>query len=268
MATEPADSPTTDLDVINANSANLGDPAAEPEAPATTEPEAATPETPEAEPEKPKQKSWEQRRIDELTRKRREEERARTRAEERAAQLEAELAKARSGTPGEPTPKPAVDEETVRARVRAEMEAERAGREFGEKTGKVLQDGLKTFGDDFERVRAETTETFGQELGARPDFFEALVELPDAARVFYELGQNPERLDEVLRMSPTRMAIELTRMNDAKPAPKTISKAPAPIAPVGGGGPKGTGELDDPDMPMDDWNKSFLRAMQKKGVLR
>jgi hypothetical protein len=61
------------------------------------------------------------------------------------------------------------------------------------------------------------------------------------------------------------MILEIGRMNDkvAKPVVKPISKAPAPVSPVGGA-PKNTARLDDEDVPMDQFATMLLTKLAKK----
>jgi len=65
------------------------------------------------------------------------------------------------------------------------------------------------------------------------------------------------------------LAIEIAKMGDKKAAPpapevKPISKAPAPVKPVGGA-PQASDRLDDPNAPMDQWAKTYLKQVAGKG---
>jgi len=70
-----------------------------------------------------------------------------------------------------------------------------------------------------------------------------------------------EPAEQLLKMPSLKMMLELGRMSEkaGKPAPKPISKAPAPVTPVGGQ-PKPRQELSD-DMPMDEFADKLLRKL-------
>lgn len=83
---------------------------------------------------------------------------------------------------------------------------------------------------------------------ATPEFVEALVAVPGAEKVAAYLG-DPMNLEEALRIAalpPIRMAVELVQIAEkAKKAfSKPVSKAPAPIDPLGGGSASSGGEPD------------------------
>lgn len=248
-------------------------PAAEPEQIETEEVVEEEPAAVSAEPAKPDKTKppldWKERRRIEETNKRRA-------AEARAEAAEAELAKLRSATPAatseapKPTPAATLTPEQAKAAAKAELEAEHRAREFEAATGRILEDGQKNI-PDFEAARQEMVANFGDQLNARPDFFEALIgdDVPNAHDVFYTLAKDPEQTEKLLSMPPLRMAKEIARLSEklAKPAtpePKPISKAPAPVKPVGGA-PAAATRLDDPNIPMEDFAKNYLKQMAGKG---
>ena len=224
--------------------------------------ETSEPEKPE--PEKPVEKkkiSWELRRINEETNKRRE-------AERRAAELDAEIKRLRGGSdkPAATTEDPApVDAEQIRARARDEIRQEEAVRlateRFNEACNKTFEQGVAAYGQDFETAANTLSQALGDDMQKRPEFLQVITDLENGHQVYYELSRNPVEAERLLKMPSHKMILELGRMSEkaGKPAPKPISKAPAPVTPVGGQ-PKPRQELSD-DMPMDEFADKLLRKL-------
>lgn len=236
------------------------------ESPEPEQEEAPEPEKPE--PEKPVEKkkiSWELRRINEETNKRRE-------AEKRAVEAEAELQRLRSGAKPAPvaTDEAApVDADQIRARARDEIRQEEAIRlateRFNEACNKTFEQGVAAYGADFENAASTMTQALGDEIQKRPEFLQVITDLENGHQVYYELSRNPEEAERLLKMPAHKMILELGRMSDkvAKPAVKPISKAPAPVSPVGGT-PKNTARLEDDDVPMDQFATLLLTRLAKQ----
>lgn len=91
-------------------------------------------------------------------------------------------------------------------------------------------------------------------LGISGDQVQSLLGMEDAHKVIYSLGKNPEEALRILALPPLQQGRELERMANkaGQPAPKAVSKAPAPITPVDG---STTVEKDPSKMSMDDWAK-------------
>lgn len=271
--------PTMPAETIATESATATEaptsPAADSEAPEpvaeATEPEAdgaaeAESETPQGE-AKPEKMDWRERRRIEETNKRKQ-------AEAERDELRKEIERLRG-------PAPATDDETTtqpkaiedirreeRENARREIEAEQQSRSFAEATGRVLKAGQTAY-QDFDAKRAELVENFGEQLAARPDFFEAIVEMPNGHDVFYALASDPDQAESVLSLTPVKMAMALAKIasdvgKPAAPVSKPISKAPAPIRPVTGA-PTTVARLDDPSTPMDTWAQTYLSQMAGKG---
>lgn len=126
--------------------------------------------------------------------------------------------------------------------------------------------GNRDFKDDFnERCNLVAS------MGPPPEFM-TIVTDPDIVKeghkVVAELADDPEEAQRILSLPPVKMAIELARIGErvskpAAPAPKPISKIPAPVSPVGGQ-PKTTTALDDPEANQDDWSKEYAAMMAAK----
>lgn len=228
---------------------------AEAEAEEPAEPEA---EEADAESEKPKV-SWETRRRQEETNKRRQ-------AEKEAADLRAELARLKGGgKPAEETTDINEIRRQERERIRQEVHEQTAVEQFNAACNRTFEEGSKEF-PDFIDARNTLVETLGDELRSKPAFLEAITELPNGHKVFYELGKNPEEAERILQLSPIKMAIEIAKLSEksAKPAPpKSVSKAPPPVKPSAGAVETGV-RLDDESTPMDVWAKTFLKDVAKR----
>lgn len=228
------------------------------------------PDAPGDEGEKPEGKEkpaldWRERRRIEETNKRRE-------AEAKLAAAMAELDVLKKGSSPNPDSPAESDRsismEEARRLAKAELEAEQSAARFREATGRVLQNGIQSI-PDFEEARQEMVRNFGEQLNARPDFFEAITDpdIPNGHEIFYALARDPEQTERLLRMPPVKMAIEIAKLSEkvAKPAVKAISRAPAPVRPVAGSTQAST-RLDDPNTPQDAWAKEFWKTMRAKGL--
>ena len=232
-----------DLETAPQEAAPQGETALETPAPQTAaEGEQQPPETPEqqAEPPKPQRDPWWNRRIDELTRARREAERER---DAYRAMIESQGQQSDPTKPAAPA-QPTVDVET-RAREIAAQER------LNEAANRIYSEGKMAHPEDFDQAVMQVAQV--ADLSRRPDFFEAVTALPNAADVYYAMGKNPDEAAHILSLPTARMAIELARLSAEVGRPKPQSRAPAPIAPVGKtAAPSAT--LSE-DLPMAEWIK-------------
>lgn len=270
--------PTMPAETIATESASVGgatdaaiedaEPTSEAVATTAAQQEAEPPETADNGEQKPEKMDWRERRRIEETNKRKA-------AEAELATARAELAKLR-GAPAEqaqPNNGALKTEAEIRAeaiqQAKAELAMEAQQEAFHKATGRVLEAGRADY-PDFDAKRAEMITYFGDHLAQRPDFFEAIVDLDNGHDVFYALAKDPEQAEQILTMPPVKMALKLSQLSSsiAKPtataAPKPISRAPAPITPVGGT-PQYTDRLDDEAAPMDKWAGQFLKQMAGRG---
>lgn len=247
--------------------------AAEPGAEPQGDIEVAASAEPVIEPDKKPEKaplSWQEKRRIEETNKRRT-------AEARIAEVEAENkrlreAAAKPADGAAATPVATITPEQAIERAKQQLVAQQEAEAFRDATGRVLGKGLETI-PGFEEARQEMVANFGDQLNSRPDFFEAIIDpdLPNGHDVFYALAKDPEQTERLLRMSPVKLGQEVAKLSaklatpaTAAPEPKVISKAPAPVRPVGGA-PGPTSRLDDPNIPMDDFAKTFLKQVASRG---
>jgi hypothetical protein len=169
--------------------------------------------------EKPKS-DWVQRRIDQLTREKHEEKRQRE-------ALEAQLRQLQPQTEHQPGQQMTPDQ--IRAEAKRLIQQEK----FDEACNSVFDAGKKEFSAEWD----SSLRTFQMLGGAPAEFLEAVTSMDNGHKVLHALGQDPEAAERVLSLPPLRMALELARL-EAKVAqatpPKQVSKAPAPITPVGG----------------------------------
>jgi hypothetical protein len=189
-------------------------------------------------------------------------EQARAEAEARAAQAAAEIARLRAG---EKLPEGMVRADEVEQRAAAIV----AARDMNAKADAAAIYGGKTFADFDDAVAA-----MGVVLAPNPaktsEFFAALTALPteEAARVYYDLGKDPEAAERLLRMPPAAMGVEIARRAARPapaPAPKPVSKAPPPIQPLAPTGRSGNDEP--PTDNVADWGDWFIKGLrQRRGV--
>jgi hypothetical protein len=195
-------------------------------------------ETPEAQEDKVKKEPWFQKRIGELTREkygyRSEAEQARAEAQ----QLREMLSRVQAGETQQPNeelvPKTLVQQEA--ARLLQE-------RSFNESCNKVYAQGKTEF-PDFDSALGNL-----QMVGVSREFLEFTAASDAGAKLIHHLGGDLDEAARISRLPPVLMARELTRleMKLSQPVVKPVSKAPAPITPVGGTSAS-TKDLSDPNL--------------------
>lgn len=215
----------------------------------TPKAEEAADDKPKDEPAKPKGKTWEQRRIDELTRLRRDAERERDAA---LALVEA------NRKPVDPEAEPIAQQpQLTEAEIDRRAEQKAAAKAYERQITGVIESGDKEFGREF----TDSCNILA-DLGAndRPEFMQIITDTDAGHKVLQHLGQNPEEADKLLKMPAHKMAMEIGRISDRlnKPKEVPVSKAPEPIKPIEGDARivKSPDEMDD-----DEWFK--WRAEQK-----
>ena len=225
-------------------------------APDTGQEQQAEPaETPTEEaPEEPKRKPWFQQRIDELTREKHE-------ARRQAEQLTAYLRQIQQGQPQEPQqqgqpPAGYVPASEVGRIAAQQIEMAR----FNQACDEIADHGASVFRDFDSAVQ-----NFQSIGGPPPALLEAVTALgkEDGARVFYDLGMNPDEAMRLSRLSPARMAVEIARMAAKPAAPKPVSKVPPPITPIAAARAEAGGEPDAKANP-DAWRKWFANSMKTR----
>lgn len=184
---------------------------------------------------------WARRRFAELTQQRRQ-------AEERAAQNERMLQEliARSQQApeaGENGTQPPANQQNVMLLAQQLATQQLQQQQFVETTTRLDDAGRKLV-DDYDQ-RIENLKMAG---AATPEFVEALVAVPGAEKVAAYLG-DPMNIEEAIRIAslpPIKMAVELVQISEKakKTFSKQVSKAPAPIDPLGGGSSSTGGEPD------------------------
>ncbi len=115
-----------------------------------------------------------------------------------------------------------------------------AEQEFINQSNALHAQGVKEFPQTFQSAVDTLNSVVPGGLGAKRDFLDAVLALPNGHAVINALGNDVESAVDILELSPTRMAIELAKISgklansEKKPAAKAISKAPPPPSPVTG----------------------------------
>jgi len=91
---------------------------------------------------------------------------------------------------------------------------------------------------DFEQV------AFNPQVPITEGVAQLLTTTDKGADIAYHLGKNPEVAQRLAQMDPLQAAIEIGKIeaNLKLPQPKTVTDAPEPLAPVGGGGDAGAAD--------------------------
>lgn len=196
-----------------------------------------------------KRTPWFQKRIDELTRARYEE---RSRANEleqqalqyrqRLAQFEQQGYQPEQDYQQQPYQQPQADIRTLAQQEAARMLAEQR---FAEQCNKVYSDGKAAF-PDFDQSIANL-----QMVGVSRDMLELVTSSDAGAKLFHHLGTDLDEAARIASLPPVQMARELTRLEfklSQPAAPRPVSKAPAPITPLGS---SASNEVGDPSRMSD-----------------
>ena len=191
--------------------------------------------------------AWALKRISELTRQRHEAERKAEASTGEAARYRMLVEQLRAGGEAEPVDtsaqQPNIDE-LVEKRA-AEKAQHQAIAERGQSVSKVGAEQYPDFQSAVVTLDA---------LGISQDSVESILGMDDAHKVIYALGKNPEEASRILSLPPVQQGRELERLalKAAQPAPKAVSKAPAPITPIDG---STTVETDPSNLSTDEWVK-------------
>ncbi|NSX16930.1 hypothetical protein HTY52_22825 [Cupriavidus taiwanensis] len=189
-----------------------------------------------------KKEPWFQKRIGELTREKYEAKRAADDARAEADRLRQALAQ---GQQGEHQQTEATDVQTLARQEAAKMLAEQR---FNDSCNKVYEAGKSEF-QDFDRAVSNL-----QMVGASREFLELATTSDAGHKLLHHLGSDLDEAARILALPPIQMARELTKLEFklSQPAAKPpVSKAPAPINPLGSGKAAGEGLSD--DLPIDEW---------------
>lgn len=189
-----------------------------------------------------------QARIDELTREKYEERRKREALE---AEIEALRAAQQRGQEGEQPAKrtdDVVPASVVPELVQREAEKIAAQRQFDNDCNLAFMKG-KAAHEDFE----DALSTFGSLGGLQRDVVEDALATDAAHDVLYALGKDPDEAARILKLPRAKRIAEFTKMTlKAAPAAKPVSRAAAPIKPVGGTAKKDFDYASD-DAADDEW---------------
>lgn len=152
-------------------------------------------------------------------------------------------------------PAPVLTEAAIEAKARELVEAQ----SFNSACNAANDEGVKQYGEAF-RQSVQTLQAIGV---MDRTFLQAAIDTDKPAAVIHYLGQNPEEMERISGLSPTKMAVALERVASKATAKGAapVSKVPAPVKPVGG---KTVSEGDPNKMSMADWLKWREADLAKK----
>lgn len=211
---------------------------------ATTEQEAGEQHAEQQDDGQQKREPWFQKRIGQVTREKWEAVRTADQLRQENEQLRRTLAE---GGQQEGQRQPEDVQQLVKTEAQRLVESQR----FDDAVGKVFKDGASEFKDaEFKSSIANLSMA-----GMTDDFIRVALDTDAPHKVIHHLGQT-ENLDEAARifsLPPAKQARELFKLEQklSQPATKPVSKAPAPIKPLGSGATTDTGLSD--DLPIEEW---------------
>lgn len=234
----------------------------------TTEEEEEKPEIKEVEEEKPEEKKvkgkpWFQSRIDELTASNY------TTKDELAKQkkinesLLEKLADRKEDGEENPKTPTGLTQKQLEEKIREQAENLRAAEKFNEACEKVYTKGEAEYEDFASAV--DNLKAAGALNAENPAFITTVIELDDSHKVLHHLGSNPEEAQRIAKLSPAKMAIELTRLEASlnKKEAKSVSKVASPLTPVRGTARKEF-DLADPDTDLREWMKKREKQLAER----
>lgn len=201
-------------------------------APEVVKPEVEAEQTQQADAESPKEDDAEkarkamQRRIDKRTADLYRERAEKEQLAQRLADIEARLS-------GQPERQPETVDPHALAREIATIE------KVTERSNNVAKEGEKRFGEEFGRAIAAVVEEAGplfDRKGLPTAIGDAVLDADDPAALLHHLGKNPDLAADLQNLSPARLGRRIAQIEaqmQAKPAPKPVSGAPAPVKPIG-----------------------------------
>ncbi len=220
----------------------------------TPTPAATPPATPPA--ETPAQKPWHLDRIDQLTREKYE--------------LKAEIDKK-----GTPAPTPAAETKPTQQLSQQEIDrlvTQRAAelnnvKSFNDQCNAAYEKGIAAHPDFQAKLNILNSLAGGV---VQREIVEAALETGDGEEVLYELGSKPELAQELMGLSPARMAVKMAQIANKLPKKgvKPISKAPAPIEQQVSSQTEGEKPMDDPTMSMKEWTERRNKQLKEKNAAR
>lgn len=184
-----------------------------------------------------------QKRIDQLTRQKYE-------LQQQVDNLRKEIAD--TGTPGVYT------QADVEMAARRLVEQEK----FNDRCEAIYNSGTSKF-DDFDAA----LRNLGALGGLPNEVISVVSEFPNADAVLYELGHDLEKADKIFSLPVHKQAVELAKLAmtldkpEPKPELKPVSKAPAPISPIGG---SAKSSLPSDKMSMSEWVAAREAQMRAK----
>lgn len=192
----------------------------------TPEDQANSEPTKETKPEVPQ---WAQRRFSELTRKRYE-------AEAEAKMLRQENERLRGGTEQAQEPQPLTQQDIDRL-VNERAQDLQAQQSFNDRCNEAVSIGESEYKETFAGA-VSTLNAMGAlfEANGKPtELGDAIMDCETPAAVLNYLGLHPEEAEDLMDLSPKAQARALARIEDklAQNPAKPVSKAPAPVKPVG-----------------------------------
>src|SRR6185437_3703291 len=195
---------------------------------------------------KPKAAPWWDKRIAVLTAKNASAEQMLAEANARLAALEG-----RREEPAQPNGEMTEAEFNRRVEERAAQKA--AQHAHATRLQLMIETGNKEFTPAEFTAKSNTLAGMGATENAA--FMAELTDSENGHKIVAYLGDHPEEAERMLALPPNRIAREMTKLDmkvGQAPAAKPVSRAPAPVNPVNGGG-RLEASLEDPNLPVEKW---------------
>jgi hypothetical protein len=225
-------------------------------------------------------------RIDKLTARNYQLEKERQQFLDEIAEVKKLLAGKEAPAKSAPSEKPTPDkfntyEDYVEALAdwKSEQKVSKALEEREQETAKKVQDAQikETFDSYNKRVSEfrgehdDFDEVVGRDDISIPQSVQlAIVEMDNGPEVAYYLGQHPEEAEKLLNMSPLKSVMAIARISDSltkeSPEPRPVSRAAAPVKPVGSSSTRSSVSLE--DLPQREYNRIRNEQEQKRRLGR
>ncbi len=210
----------------------------------------------DAEP-KPKPTPWWDKRIAVLTAKK-------ASTEQLLAEANARLAALEGRTPEPQQPNGEMTEAEFNRRVEERAAQKAAQNAHATRLQLMIETGNKEFTPAEFTAKSNTLAGLGATENAA--FMAELTDSENGHKIVAYLGDHPEEAERMLALPANRIAREMAKMDmkvGQAPAAKPVSRAPAPVNPVNGGG-RLEASLEDPNLPVEKWIELRNKEIAKK----
>jgi hypothetical protein len=151
--------------------------------------------------------------------------------------------------------------------VEARVAQRLAAHAFNARSNAVHAAGVQAFPDFEDRI--DRLQQAGVLHPRDPRFLAAVLETDAPHKVLHHLAGDPGAAVRMAALPPVKQAAELAKLalKVGQPGYRPVSRAPAPISPIGGASARRFDPLDE-SVPMEEWVREMDKRDQARGARR